>query len=85
MDDRIHRINENLQVGGIIRLDITLNDHFGIVGTSYRALTLLFCEWDRPEHKDWENSIIFGNLIWTTIMGTYFEKCYIRFIVFAIN
>lgn len=55
MDDRIHRINENLQVGGIIRLDVTLYDHFSTVGTSYRALTLLLVN-GTGAIKMWKNA-----------------------------
>lgn len=57
MDDRIHRINDNLQVGGIIRLpvDISLYDHFSTVGTSYRALTLLFVN-GTGAIKIWKNA-----------------------------
>lgn len=63
MDDRIHRINENLQVGGIIRLDITQYDHFSTVGTVIlQGSHTAFCEWDR-DHKDVEKCIILGNLI----------------------
>lgn len=58
MVDRIHRINENLQVGGIIRLDITLYDHFSTVGTAHltaRALTLLFMN-GTGAIKIWKNA-----------------------------
>lgn len=55
MDDRIHRINENLQVGGIIRLGITLNDHFSTVGTFCMALTLLLVN-GTGAIKMWKNA-----------------------------
>lgn len=84
MVDRIYRINENFQVGGIIRLDIIFYDYFSVVGIFYsQGFYIVFYEWDRG-YKDLEKCIILGNLIQIVIMGIYFEKCYVRFMVLIV-